>query len=137
MENKNIEKTIAVGFIALILVLGAGLVNELTKSDTNERFAGTPTNRFISATNDVAQVGKDIPSRILTGNSGRQYVAISATSTPVFCGFSATATYTAHTGVLINASSTYEVDQDNLYPGDITCVTAPGHATASVGLIYK
>lgn len=89
---------------------------------------------FNSASSTVYAVGHQLSTKVLDQRGGRAYAILcNNDSYTKYISFSATSiTSTTSAGVRLAASTCYEIDQDNLYTGEIEVIQETATSTSLI-----
>lgn len=121
-KEYKIILTIAVAFIVTVVI---GFAFGRVSSPPNLSGQLSTSNSWIvTATSSKETVASTTSSQILATSTSRLWANISNLSgTAITCRFDGGAPASLNRGILINASSTYEINANNLYLGSVDCIS--------------
>lgn len=119
---ENIKEHLSAGImIAIAVFVGVVLAGFVGSASPKAVGGGVDFNDFQTATLSQVNVGPGNAVTVLATSSGRTYAAFSnGSSSPIYLCFSGTATCNNYSGILVAASSTFEITPLNMYTGLVT-----------------
>ncbi len=132
INNQNTMKNLLIAVLALAALVLGGLV--LTEGEVERAGGPAAVNDFSGVvSNSSVEVGPGNSEQVAATSTSRKYLVLSNDSAEaVYLSFSNPAS--VNSGMLLAASSTYEINPDNLFVGSVHAITT-GAASSSVLII--
>jgi len=121
-------------FVVLVGIISTGFILGQKSSPAQVAVGGSgyDSTSYAFASSTAYTIGTNTSTRVAATSSARAYLIIqNRSSFPIYLGLS-DVVRTANTGILVNASSTYEIRDYNLFIGSIQAVGIDTTASTTV-----